>query len=120
MAGASAADRGECGVSDNSLKVRLLKDVREVFKVRGVTVFSSADLVIALGGGPGELEGLVGCVIKDGPWKTCNRGRPLDQNRLAFYLRDYKIEPGSIRFGATVVRGYREEWFKDAWARYLD
>jgi hypothetical protein len=105
---------------DDTLRMRLLRDIRTVFEALGKDAISSEDLVWQLGTGTLSLDvSLATPVIQDGPWKTCNRGRPLDQNRLAYYLRDYKIRTDDIRFGATVKKGYRRAWFVDLWERYL-
>jgi hypothetical protein len=87
-----------------SLGVRLLADLRTVFKD---AVGLSTNTI---------LEALV--ALDESPW--CDiRGKPLDARRLANYLRPYGVQSAPIRMGETVVKGYRREDLHDPWMRYL-
>jgi hypothetical protein len=88
--------------------VRLLEDVRQVFKDRGdpVAVFSSA-LVIELN------------QIEEADWANLNRGEGLRATDLARLLRPYGIRPHQLRIGEETRKGYDFEQFREAWARYL-
>ena len=84
-----------------SLGVQLLADIRACFGNKDR--LSSADLVALL------LQDL------EASWRDLK----LDQVKLAKMLAQYDIKPDSIRTGQSTPRGYRVEWFHDAWKRYL-
>lgn len=50
-----------------------------------------------------------------GGWRD---GRGLDQRLLARLLKPYGVRPDSVRLGDHTLKGYRREWFTDAWQRY--
>jgi hypothetical protein len=58
-------------------------------------------------------------------WLLADRARPFksfpgDPDRqLALALKQFGIRPDHIRFGEEVRRGYRVEWFEDAFKRHL-
>lgn len=87
-----------------SLGVRLLSDLRQVFK-KEESMFT--DTILR------EL-----CSIPESPWADL-RGKPLDDRGLAARLRPYDIKPKYVRVGDTVLRGYVRTDMHDAWARYL-
>jgi len=88
-----------------SLGVQLLADIRACFGNKDR--LSSADLVTLLLQDP------------EANWGDL-QGRKLDQLKLAKMLAQYDIKPDSIRTsGQSTPRGYRVEWFYDAWKRYL-
>ncbi len=91
---------------DDSLGVRLLRDIRAVFDGRGTGRLPSGDLAAALG------------EIEEAPWGDL-KGKPLDARRLAWWLRPYGVRPRTIRLGDdSTAKGYQADWFTDAWARY--
>jgi len=93
----------------DSYRLQLLADIRSTFQSSGKAALSSVDLVCALAAMEGQ------------PWAEFGRtGRPITANRLARLLRDEGIAPGTIRTGpAVTLKGYRQEQFADAFARYL-
>jgi hypothetical protein len=95
------------GREDDSLGVRLLRDVRAVF--HGAERLSSANIVAAL------------VADESAPWGDL-RGKALDVRALARLLRRYRIKPHLMRMGGsdTPARGYRRNDLEDAWARYLE
>ncbi len=87
-----------------SLGVRLLKDIR--------TVIGERD-------GMWTDELLAGlCVLEESPWGDLN-GKPINDRRLADFLRPYGVRPGQVKLTGTNKRGYTRGAFHDAWARYL-
>jgi putative DNA primase/helicase len=93
---------------DTSDGVVLLADIKEIFAKRSVDRFSSKDLVDALR----ELEGR--------PWAEGQNGRPLTQNGLADLLKPYGVPTGkTVRIGEKTPKGYKLQWFADAFGRYL-
>ena len=47
-------------------------------------------------------------------------GRRIEESSLvlAQFLRPYGIKPRSVRIGSKSIRGFRREWFGEAWLRY--
>jgi hypothetical protein len=84
-----------------SAKVRLLRDIAKVFI--GNSMFT-ADLVAALRS------------IEEAPWGD---EPALTPAQLAVQLDTFGVKPKQIRIGDTTKKGYRREWFTDAFARYL-
>ena len=91
---------------NDSLGVRLLSDVRDVFTSKDVDKLLSADLVRAL------LD------IEEAPWSDI-RGKPLVPNKLAWRLKPFAVRSRLIRVRDRVGHGYRREDLEDAWTRYL-
>ena len=106
-----------CSQTDDnqSLGIKLLSDIRQVFDSAKCDKISTLELLKALV----ELE-------TDGPWanwweadlKNGNRRGPAQ--KLAKLLGAYKIKPDVIRLqDGSTPRGYRREDFLEAWKRYL-
>jgi putative DNA primase/helicase len=53
------------------------------------------------------------------PWPEWKNGKPITGRQLADLLKPYKIKPQTVRRGAKTDKGYRLDWFEDAFARYL-
>jgi putative DNA primase/helicase len=53
------------------------------------------------------------------PWGEWKAGKPFTDHQLASLLKPYKIAPKTVRRGAETGKGYRLEWFDDAFRRYL-
>jgi hypothetical protein len=87
-----------------SLGIRLLTDLRAVFRVS--EAMSTRDILDAL------------YLVDESPWGDL-KGKPLDARKLAFLLRPYDIQPTTIREGTGTAKGYRREALHDAWVRYL-
>jgi Protein of unknown function (DUF3631) len=92
---------------DQSLGAQLLADIRAVFAEKGTDKIPSAELTAALNERHGR------------PWAEVEHGRPLTPNKLARLLDAFEIWPGNVRDGERQYKGYRREWFEDAFARYL-
>jgi hypothetical protein len=90
--------------STPSLGVRLLKDLRDVFK--GAAHMPTFEILNAL------------YDIEDAPWAEL-RGRPLDARGLAQLLKPYNVQPKTLRAGDKTVKGYEAADLWDAWERYL-
>jgi hypothetical protein len=89
--------------SDDSIGVRLLADIREVFTADRT---SSADLAEKL------------AAIEESPWGDW-RGKAIDARWLARRLKPYGVRPAKVRIGETTAQGYRVEDFHDTWSRYV-
>jgi len=103
------AAREICKPSDEqSMRVLLLCDIRDIFKERGVERLLSADLADALG----AMEGR--------PWAEWKNGKPITPTALARQLSHFKIAPsGTIRIGERTAKGYDLASFTDVFGRYI-
>lgn len=63
------------------------------------------------------LAALVG--MDDQPWRTICRGHSMDARKLSDLLRPYSVAPANIKVGGKQSKGYKLEWFADAFSRYL-
>jgi hypothetical protein len=94
--------------ADESIGVNLLSDIRDIFREKNSEELSSKDLVRSLS----TLDGT--------PWPTLDRPGPITPNVLAPLLAPFDIFPRDIRIGSSVLKGYKREFFSDAWNRYLN
>jgi hypothetical protein len=90
---------------EDSHRVQLLRDIRLIFKERGVDEISSTELVFALNG------------IEESTWGGWFHGKGLSPHALARQLKQFGIAPGRTRDGSA--RGYSRHQFEDAFSRYL-
>lgn len=99
---AVAAVAAEKARATPSSGIDLLADIRAVFVSRQGNKIFTTDLLEVLG-------------TMDPRW------RRLDGKRLARMLQSYGIDQTNQdqRIGAVVKKGYRAEYFEDAWQRYL-
>ena len=95
---------GTVSVDDDAVSIRLLQDVRLVFRDETI---GSAELVHRLVG------------LEDRPWADWTGGRAITQASVARLLRPFGIRPLKLRFGKTTANGYTKRMFEDAWLRYL-
>jgi hypothetical protein len=108
---------GQSAADDQSLSVRLLTDIKELFDWKQTKKFIDAEKYTS----QALCNDLV--AMADRPWAAMPAGKsrepkPLSQNRLASILRDFEIEPHVVRIGASTPRGYERTDFEDAWQRY--
>jgi len=101
-AAVALADDGQ--EASDSLGVRLLADIREVFGADDrVTSVNLASRLAAL---------------EESPWGDLY-GKALDARGLARRLKPYGVSPRTIRLDdGSTPKGYKREQFEDAWARY--
>lgn len=89
---------------DESLSLRLLADVRDVWPENEHTILTT-DLLCRLKG------------VEDAPW---SEEVPLSPRKLAKMLRPYEILPaGTVRVGDRTGKGYRREEAEAPFVRYL-
>ena len=94
------------GREDDSLNVRLLRDIQTVFEERGADRLTSGELVDTL------------VSMEESPWGDL-KGKALDARKLAWRLRPYGVRPHKMRAGETTIRGYECADFLDSWGRYV-
>lgn len=102
--------REVCGTGDSadeSLGIKLLSDIRNLFDEAKTDRLATTDVISKLG------------EIETSPWADWNRGKGLTPNSVAKLLKDFKVGPKKIREGETTLRGYRRDSFDEAFARYL-
>ena len=105
------AAAGLFGASDQDVELvgnQLLTHVRQCFDETGKDRVFSCDLCDWLN------------ALEDGGYSSWNHGKGITQKRLAKELKHYDISPDSIRGDSGTKKGYRKDWFKDAFERYLD
>ena len=95
---------GRISVDDDTVAIRLLQDVHQVFTDETI---GSADLVHRL------------VALDDRPWADWTGGAPITQARVARLLRPFGIAPMKLWFGENTANGYTRRMCADAWSRYL-
>lgn len=88
-----------------SLSSELLADIKEVFG--GRDRIGTKDLLDALN------------ADDEKPWSTYYRGKPMIPRQLSKLLKGYGIKPDTLSFSGIKAKGYKREWFNDAFTRYL-
>ncbi len=95
-----------------SMRLRLLSDIRTVFERRDARAgkrsrgIATNDLLAALH------------AIDEAPW-AAYYGRGLEARDLANLLRHYGVHPEPVRFKGEVKKGYKRDPLHEAWDRYL-
>lgn len=93
--------------SDDSQPVRLLSDIKSCFDQCATDRMRTKTLLRSLNSN------------EEWPWQSFNKGGRLTDRGLADALEPFEIRPRDVRFEEDVFKGYRREFFEDAWARYL-
>ena len=89
-----------------SLGIQLLSDIKAIFDHKKVKSISTKELLF-------ELNELTTC-----PWEDSEHVK-LDERKLSKFIKPYGVKSDSIRFGEVVCKGYKLDFFKDAFTRYL-
>ncbi len=97
---------GRGNKEDNSNGVRLLDDVRLIFRETESQRMFSDDLVQAL------------LRREESPWGDL-RGKVMDQRMLATLFKPFEVKPHQVRIEDRTRKGYETADFHDAWSRYL-
>jgi Protein of unknown function (DUF3631) len=91
----------------DSMRIRLLRDLRAVFDKRDALKLSTKTILAEL------------ISIDDAPWSTYY-GRTLEARDLSSLLRHYKVAPTTVRLkDDRIVKGYKRDDLHAAWERYL-
>jgi hypothetical protein len=102
---------------DDSIGVKLLSDVRDVFRPRG----DDGDSLT-------ELDSITSCelvkslvAMEASPWAEWGKfQKPITTNRLARLLVPYDIRPKNIRsVDGHILKGYEQAQFVESWDLYL-
>jgi hypothetical protein len=92
---------------DESIGIKLLEDIKEIFDASIFDKISSDDLVEKLKG------------MTESPWADWNKGRGFTPNGLARLLKNFRVRSKTVRFGDTTKKGYDYDDFKYDFKRYL-
>ena len=103
---AAIALSSEGDADSQSIRIKLLADIREIFAASAQAEISSSDLAA-------ELQ-----AMPDRPWGQWNRGKPITPKRIADFLGDFSIRPGKLKTGNR-PNGYERSQFGEAFDRYL-
>lgn len=95
--------RKAAGEEDDSLPLRLLADVRQVWRYGQPAMFTS-DLLARLRS------------VQDAPWAA---DVELNARKLSRWLRGFGTEPRTVRVGTATAKGYHRQELEDAFLRYL-
>lgn len=91
----------------DSLGIRLLSDLRQVWDGQAPTMFS-VDLITRLRN------------MDEAPWDTLGENREgIDARALAGLLKPYGITSGTVRTGDQTAKGYARDRMVQAWESYL-
>jgi putative DNA primase/helicase len=106
---AREAARQIAGIADlTSEGVTLLEDIKAHFGRSTLDYVGSAPLVAEL------------VADAERPWAEWSHGRPISEKGVVQILREFGIKPGRVGPKGLRLRGYRAEWFKEEWERYLE
>lgn len=95
-------------LDEQALGVRLLSDLRAIFREAGVTRGMWTEKIIV------KLLS-----IPEAPWADLGYGKVLDDRDLAAYLRRYEVKSKDVKIKGKVKKGYRALDLADPWSRYL-
>ncbi len=99
---------GQRTADNESVKVELLADVRDLYARQGEDRFSSSGLCDLL------------ALFEERPWGTWKHGKPMTAVQLAQLLKPFGVLSRTIRIeGQGTLRGYLLGDFSDAFSRYL-
>ena len=102
------AEAAEAAKQDQSIRVMLLSDIRDVLAGRPrVGRIGSADLAAELG------------AIEGRPWAEWKHGKAITATRLARLLAPFCVSPATRRDGSDTFKGYLLADFNEAFAVYL-
>jgi hypothetical protein len=98
---------GEAG-DDDSIRVRLLKDIQSYFNENKADKISTDQLEKYLNG------------LEDSPWPEYWQGHPISKTRISRLLSPFGLKSKTIRIDSEkTAKGYLFEEFKDSFSRYL-
>ena len=103
---AASLARGQSGAE--LVGVMLLRELRALFAAKAADELFTDEIIDAL--------------IKSdqGPWDEWNKGKPINGRGIAKLLKPFDIPLNTtVRRGDETRKGYRLDWFEDAFARYL-
>jgi putative DNA primase/helicase len=103
----AAAELSVDGEDSMSAGVLLFADLHELFASQPSGVLFTREILTALH------------ADETRPWPEWKSGKPITERQLAALLKPHKIRPKTVRRGIETEKGYRLDWFTDAFASYL-
>lgn len=55
----------------------------------------------------------------DAPFSAWNNGKGIGQNEVRRLLAGFDVQPNTVRLGEKTAKGFKREWFQDAFDSYL-
>ncbi len=99
---------------DESAGVRLLRDIRTVFESEDLHRIKTSELLERLF----EITDAPWAGLWERDWSQGNKNGP--PSKMARFLKPFRIGSKTLKFAdGSEAKGYEEEWFTDAWNRYL-
>jgi len=93
---------------EDSARIMLLEDIRDIFERRGIDRLPSVEIV-------GDLV-----EMEHRSWPEWKEVKPITARQIASLLKPFRISPGSIRpSGEKTAKGYYLSAFEDAFLSYL-
>jgi putative DNA primase/helicase len=106
---AREAARMIAGITDlTSEGVALLEDIKAHFARSTLDYVGSKALIADL------------VADTERPWAEWSHGRSISEKGVAKILHEFGIKPGRVGPRDLRLRGYKAEWFKEEWDRYLE
>jgi hypothetical protein len=96
----------DCSERVESLRERLLQDIRLIFDETGYQQIPTTALLKRLN------------VNESAPWCEFTHGKPLTGRGLARMLAPFGVRPEHFREGAKTIRGYTRASLRSTWERY--
>jgi hypothetical protein len=103
----AVADVAEATKQDQSKRIMVLGDIRDLFAARGIERLRSAEIAEALG------------AMENRPWSEWRNGKSITQAALARLLEPFGIGTDNQRHGDAIYKGYMLAAFEETFATYL-
>ena len=104
---AAAAELADTSETEENIEVDLLVDIREIVSTTKADFIQSGVLVTQL------------VKLPHRPWSEINKGKPLNENRLARLVKPFDIHPEKYRDGVKTIRGYTVKVLQQVFERYI-
>lgn len=98
---------GESADAATDSSVLLLGWIQTHFSESGTDKVSSADLVRWLN------------KREDAPFSSWSNGKGIGQNEVRRLMAGFEVQPNTVRIGDKTAKGFKREWFQDAFDAYL-
>ena len=97
---------GGANEEENSARIQLLADIRDLFDSREVDRIPSSEIVEAL------------VEMEERPWPEWKKGKPLTPRQLASILSNFGVKPKVLWVSEKSVRGYQRSDLEETFSRY--
>lgn len=97
---------GGTSEEENSARIQLLADIRDLFDSRKLDRIPSGEIVEAL------------VEMEERPWPEWKKGKPITKRQLARLLQPFEIGPKQVWVDGKKSRGYLKKDFLEVFSRY--